>query len=116
MAFKGAIRAGSTVQAKLLLDHTASGPAFLLLGFGRPAGTPSGDGDTVAPGGIAKVELELDQRGRLEVGVDMSAESDTGVLIVSLDGQELTRSNIAGDVVWVYAVLPAAGRRTGGGR
>jgi len=46
----------------------------------------------------------------------MSTESDTGVLIVSLDGQELTRSNIAGDVVWVYAVVPAAGRRTGGGR
>ena len=116
MAFKGAIRAGSTAEARLLLDHTASGPAFLLLGFGRPGGSPSGDGDTVAPGGIAKVEQKLDQRGRLEIGVDMSAESDTGVLVVSLDDQELTRGNIAGDTVWVYAVVPAGGRRTGGGR
>ena len=76
MALKGAVRAGPKVQAKLLLDHAASGPEFLLLGFGRPAGTPSGDGATDAPGGIAEAELELDQRGRLEVGVDMSAESD----------------------------------------
>jgi hypothetical protein len=116
MAFKGAIRAGSTVEAKLLLDHTASGPAFLLLGFGRPGGSPSGDGDTAAPGGIAKVQQELDARGRLEVGVDMTAETDTGVLVVSLEGEEITRLNIAGDVVWVYAVVPAAGRRTGGQR
>jgi hypothetical protein len=113
MAFKGVIRTGSTVEAELLLDHTASGPAFLLLGFGRPGGEPSGDGGTANPGGIAHAKQRLDARGRLEVGVDMSANSDTGVLVVSVDRQEKTRKNITGDTVWVYSVLEAAGPDTG---
>jgi hypothetical protein len=112
MAFKGVIRTGSTVEAKLLLDHTASGPAFLLLGYGRPGGTPSGDGGTADPGGIARAKQSLDAPGRLEVGVDMSTESDTGVLVVSVDGQEKTRKNIRGDAEWVYSVLAAAGGQT----
>ena len=48
MAYKGAIRAGTTVEARLLLDHTASGPAFLLIGYGRLGGSPSGDGDVTS--------------------------------------------------------------------
>ena len=44
MAYKGPLKVGSTIEAKLLLDHTASGPAFLLVGYGRRGGSPSGDG------------------------------------------------------------------------
>jgi hypothetical protein len=64
MAYKGAIRAGTTVEARLLLDHTASGPAFLLVGYGRLAGTPSGDGDVTSPGGVAQAKQGLDVGGR----------------------------------------------------
>jgi hypothetical protein len=108
MAFKGAIRSGTTVEAKLLLDHTASGPAFLLMGYGRLTGSPSDKDDTTAPGGVARTQQSLDGKGRLEVGVDMSGNSDTGVLLVNVDGKEKTRENIAGDTIWVYAVLDAA--------
>jgi hypothetical protein len=113
MAYKGAIRASTTVEARLLLDHTASGPAFLLIGYGRLGGSPSGDGDVTSPGGVAKATQALDARGRVEVGVDMSQEADTGVLLVTVDGQEKTRQNIAGDTIWVYSVLDAAGTGPG---
>ncbi len=108
MAYKGPLKVGSTIEAKLLLDHTASGPAFLLVGYGRRGGSPSGDGDTVAPGGTARASMELDAAGRLEVGVDMSTNGDTAVLVISVDGAE-TRENIQGDTIWAYAVL--GGRR-----
>ena len=108
MAYKGAIRAGTTVEAKLLLDHTASGPAFLLIGYGRLGGSPSGDGDVTSPGGVAQAKQSLDARGRVEVGVDMSETADTGVLVVTVDGKMKTRLNIAGDTIWVYSVLDAA--------
>jgi hypothetical protein len=111
MAFKGPLKIGTTVEAKLLLDHTASGPAFLLMGYGRRGGTPSGEGDTASPGGTARADLALDARGRLEVGVDMSLEADTGVLIVSTDGEEKVRLNIQGDTVWAFSVV--SGRKGG---
>lgn len=52
--------------------------------------------------------MELDAAGRLEVGVDMSTNGDTAVLVISVDGAE-TRENIQGDTIWAYAVL--GGRR-----
>jgi hypothetical protein len=109
MPYKGPQRVGSTVEAKLLLDHTATGPAFLLVGYGRRGGSPSGEGDTVAPGGSAQASMELDARGRLELGVDMSDEFDTGVLVISVDGKETHRENIRGDTIWAYAVLARPG-------
>ena len=115
MAYKGAIRAGTTVEAKLLLDHTAAGPAFLIVGYARLGGSPSGDGDVTSPGGAAEAKQGLDARGRLEVGVDMSENADTGVLLVTVDGKEKTRQNIAGDTIWVYSVLdpgPGSGAHT----
>ena len=105
MAFKGPLKVGTTVEAKLLLDHTASGPAFLLMGYGRRGGTPSGEGDTASPGGTARADLELDARGHLDVGVDMTLENDTGVLIVSSNGKEKIRLNIKGDTVWAFSVV-----------
>jgi hypothetical protein len=43
----------------------------------------------------------------------MSENADTGVLLVMVDGQEKTRQNIAGDTIWVYSVLDAAGAGPG---
>lgn len=109
MAYKGAVTIGSTVEAKLQLDPSASDEAFLVLGYGRSGGTPSGDGGVSAPGGSVRAEMALDAQGRLEVGVDTSTDSDTGQLMVRVNGQVRDQERIIGDTVWVYAIVPPAG-------
>jgi hypothetical protein len=105
MAYKGPLKIGSTVEAQLLLDHSAAGPAFLFVGYGRVGGSPNGGACTTVPGGTCRGRQTLDAQGRFEVAVDMSTNADTGVLVVSEDGQENTRENVQGDTVWVYAVV-----------
>ena len=107
MAFMGPLFIGNTVEVTLQLDHTASGPALLMVGYGRPGGTPSGDARTASPGGFARVTILLNARGVLEVGADMSLQTDTGVLIVTENGQENARKKLTGDEGWVYAVVAA---------
>jgi len=105
MAFKGIIGTGSSVSASLKLDNAASGPAFLMMGYGRPGGQPAGDGDTASPGGFAKALLDMDVPGRLEVLVDLSSATDTGSLVVSVDGKVMTRGNLPDkNLPWVYAI------------
>jgi hypothetical protein len=109
MAYKGSVRAGSSIQAKLLLDHTASDTANLFIAASQSGGQPVDDSDTVAPGGSASVAVTPATRGRLEIAVDMALESDTALLIVTENGAVKNREPITGDTDWAYTLLPPAG-------
>ncbi len=98
--FKGTIKVGTLVEAKLSLDSKASAPALLFVGFGSSAGGSS-DSAAVSPGGSATVRMTPKQPGILRVLVDMSAESDNGRLAARPVTPE---EAIRGDTTWGYVV------------
>jgi len=98
--FKGTIRVGTAVEARLTLDATASATALLFIGFGSSAGGRS-DSVAVAPGGSGTVRVTATERGILRVLVDLSADSDAGRLLVRPATPE---EAIRGDTAWGYVV------------
>jgi len=108
MAFKGSIAAGGTVSVTLALNFTAKGPAPLLAAFGRSEGGGTAeDGTVIAPGSSDGIELDVDAKGMLRIVVDMSDESDSGMLTVAADGSVVSSEAIMGDTTWVYTIKVA---------
>ena len=100
MAYKGILAIGTTVDIQLQLAHAASGPAHLIVAYGRSGGSPSAATDVAAPGGGTEVlSTLLDSHGTLTVTVDMSDDADSGTLTVNA-----TPTPIVGDTVWLYSV------------
>ncbi len=99
--FKGTTPAGVPVIAELGLDATASGSAFLTIAWSAGAGTGLQDSCTVAPGGFGKVGITPHEPGFLRVYVDMSTETDAGILEVQ---PPTPPERIQGDTTWTYSV------------
>jgi hypothetical protein len=104
---KGFVSAGSTVRVRLALDGTATGPARLLVAYGRSGGTPDEQTATVAPGAQGAVTLATDAKGRIRILLDTNP-ADSGALEVLVDGTVRDAGAVRGQTTWTYAVIPAA--------
>ena len=98
--FKGTIAEGTTVTAKFSLDRSGSGTAALLIAYSAGNGGES-DGAVVAPGATGSASVAPNTQSMLRVFVDVSSESDTGMLEVTPVTAE---EAVTGDTTWTYAV------------
>ncbi len=99
--FKGTIPVGTKVTAKLTLDHTAKGSAFLVIAWSAGRNTGAQDSCTVAPGGFGQVTVTPTESSLLRAFVDMNDDADRGELQVS---PATPATPIQGDTTWTYSV------------
>lgn len=106
MTFKGGVRAGNEIVAKLELDGAASGEAHLILTAGQSGRSPLIDAGIAAPNGFAKTAVTPKGKGVLEIVVDLAQQSDTGTLEVIEGGTTKHRERLLeGDTFWSYTIL-----------
>lgn len=99
--FKGVTPVGVTVTAELSLDADARGPAFLTIAWSAGGSTGEEDSCIVAPGGFGQASVTPAEPGLLRVYVDMTRESDRGVLSVR---PPTPPEPVRGDTTWTYSV------------
>ena len=102
MEYKGVIKAGK-IEAEFLSDYSNEDPDLITIGFSG-SGTVLHDRKEAVPGGIAKVGLQVDQEGMLQVMVATGHASDSGKLTVKSGGTVKTAGAISGSAHWVYSV------------
>jgi hypothetical protein len=102
--FRGLIQPGADVEATFRSDYSNASSALLMLGVGFYDGGSDADSAVVVPGGAATVRLRNVKEGRLELLLDMSADSETGLLQISINGEAAASEPVRGDTRWVYAV------------
>lgn len=104
MEFKGPIAAGD-ITAEFLSDASNEDPDLLIAGFSTVGGGDTLHGrDQAAPGGKARVILELADNGTLEVIVATGHETDSGRLRVSSGDTVHDEEDVTGSAHWVYSV------------
>lgn len=104
--FKGAIAAG-TLGAHFQSDAGNADSDLLVIAYAANGGGDAAvDQSAAAPGGFAKVSVQGEKTGLLEVFVAIGAESDSGKLSVSTNGKVVDDEAITGSVRWVYSVVP----------
>jgi len=106
MAYKGGIKAGSTVEAELQLNNRAKGTALLVLSFADNGGGSGTDQCIVAPAasGACSAKTNAGVTGMVRVWADLNAESDGARLITRVNGAERDSEQITGDTTWSYSL------------
>jgi hypothetical protein len=102
--FRGLIQPGADVEATFRSDYSNASSGLLMIGLGVYDGGSAADSAVGAPGGAATVRLAKVKEGRLELLLDMSADSETGLLQISVNGEVAASEAVRGDTRWVYAV------------
>jgi hypothetical protein len=107
MAYKGDIPKGSSVETELSVGNGAGGSALLSLGFSDNDGGEDAQSVTVAPNGSERVSVQTNPKptGILRVVVDFNSNSDTGRLVVTVNGKTRHDESVTGDTSWSYSLV-----------
>jgi hypothetical protein len=106
MAFKGNIPKGSQVDAELSVNNSAHGSALLSIGFADNAGGSAAESATIAPGATdhKSVQTNPQPTGIMRIVVDFNSDTDSGRLVVRVNGVIRDDENITGDTPWSYSL------------